>query len=75
MASVLHGQIVLTPEYERLRRYEGTYADEGGGTLQIDASPRASGRRGTAPVRDDFRTSLWQTCCELCSVALQCSGL
>ena len=34
--------MVLTPEYERLRRYEGTYEDEGGGTLQIVASPRDS---------------------------------
>jgi hypothetical protein len=38
--SALHGQMVLTPECERLRRYEGTYEDEGGGTLQIVASPR-----------------------------------
>jgi hypothetical protein len=32
--------MVITPEYERLRRYEGTYEAEGGGTLQIVASPR-----------------------------------
>jgi CubicO group peptidase (beta-lactamase class C family) len=38
--SAVHGQLVLTPEYERLRRYEGTYEAEGGGTLQIMASPR-----------------------------------
>jgi CubicO group peptidase (beta-lactamase class C family) len=38
--SAVHGQMVLTPEYERLRRYEGTYEAEGGGTLQIIASPR-----------------------------------
>lgn len=38
--SAVHGQMVLTPEYERLRRYEGTYEAEGGGTLQIMASPR-----------------------------------
>lgn len=38
--SVVHGQLVLTPEYERLRRYEGTYEAEGGATLQILASPR-----------------------------------
>jgi hypothetical protein len=38
--SALHGQVVLTPEYERLRPYEGAYEDEGGGTLQIVASPR-----------------------------------
>jgi CubicO group peptidase (beta-lactamase class C family) len=38
--SALHGQMVLTPEYERLRPYEGTYEDEGGGILQIVASPR-----------------------------------
>jgi len=35
-----HAQLVLTAEYERLRRYEGTYEAEGGGTLQIVASPR-----------------------------------
>lgn len=34
------GQLVLSPEYERLRRYEGTYEAEGGGKLQIVASPR-----------------------------------
>src|SRR3954453_6949913 len=39
-----HGQLVLTAEYERLRRYEGTYEDAGGGTLQIAASPRDGGR-------------------------------
>ena len=33
-------QLVLTPEYERLRRYEGTYEAEGGGSLQLLASPR-----------------------------------
>ncbi|PYR93455.1 MAG: hypothetical protein DMF84_08580 [Acidobacteria bacterium] len=32
--------VVLTPEYERVRHYEGIYEDEGGGTLQITASPR-----------------------------------
>ena len=32
--------VVLTPEYERVRHYEGIYEDEGGGTLQIIASPR-----------------------------------
>src|SRR5262245_11739065 len=37
---VVSAQLVLTPEYERLRRYEGIYEDEGGGTLQIVASPR-----------------------------------
>jgi CubicO group peptidase (beta-lactamase class C family) len=41
-ASTLHGQLVLTPEYERLRKFEGTYEDEGGGTLQILVSPRDS---------------------------------
>jgi CubicO group peptidase (beta-lactamase class C family) len=40
--SLVYGQLALTPEYERLRRYEGTYEDEGGGTLQIVASPRDS---------------------------------
>jgi hypothetical protein len=40
VTSIVHGQIVLTPEYERLRQYEGIYEDEGGGTLQIRASPR-----------------------------------
>ena len=39
-----HGQLVLTAEYDRLRRYEGTYEDAGGGTLQIAASPRDGGR-------------------------------
>src|SRR5687767_6479956 len=39
-SDVASGQLVLTGEYERLRRYEGTYEDEGGGTLQIVASPR-----------------------------------
>src|SRR5262245_29341380 len=38
----VHGQLLLTPEYQRLRPYEGTYEDEGGGTLQIVASPRDS---------------------------------
>ena len=41
-SSTVHGQLVLTPEYERLRQYEGTYEAEGGGTLQIVASPRDS---------------------------------
>jgi len=40
VTSIVHGQIVLTPEYERLRQYEGIYEDEGGGTVQIRASPR-----------------------------------
>ena len=40
--AVGNGQLVLTPQYERLRRYEGIYEDEGGGTLQIVASPRDS---------------------------------
>jgi CubicO group peptidase (beta-lactamase class C family) len=40
--SGLRGQLVLTPEYERLRQYEGTYEDEGGGTLQLVASPKDS---------------------------------
>jgi len=40
LSTALNSQLVLTPEYERLRRYEGTYEDEGGGTLQIVASPR-----------------------------------
>jgi hypothetical protein len=39
-SNAVHGQLVLTPDYERLRRYEGTYEAEGGGTLQILASPR-----------------------------------
>jgi len=39
-SSTAQGQLVLTQEYERLRRYEGTYEAEGGGTLQIVASPR-----------------------------------
>lgn len=39
-ATAVHGQIVRTPEYERLRRYEGIYEDEGGGRLQVAASPR-----------------------------------
>jgi CubicO group peptidase (beta-lactamase class C family) len=38
----VNGQLVLTPEYERLRQFAGTYEDEGGGTLQIAASPRES---------------------------------
>src|SRR3954454_14987163 len=40
VTSIVHGQIVLTPEYERLRQYEGIYENEGGGTLQVTASPR-----------------------------------
>jgi CubicO group peptidase (beta-lactamase class C family) len=39
-STTVYGQLVLTPEYERLRRYEGTFEAEGGGTLQIVASPR-----------------------------------
>ena len=37
---IVRGQQTPTAEYERLRRYEGTYEAEGGGTLQIVASPR-----------------------------------
>jgi CubicO group peptidase (beta-lactamase class C family) len=39
-STLLQAQLVLSPEYERLRKYEGTYEAEGGGTLQIAASPR-----------------------------------
>jgi hypothetical protein len=35
--SIVHGQLVLTPEYERVRRYEGISEAEGG-TLQIVAA-------------------------------------
>jgi CubicO group peptidase (beta-lactamase class C family) len=42
VSSAVSSQLVLTPEYERLRRYEGIYEAEGGGTLQIVASPRDS---------------------------------
>ena len=38
--AALHAQRVLTPEFERLRAYEGTYEAEGGGTLELLASPR-----------------------------------
>jgi CubicO group peptidase (beta-lactamase class C family) len=40
VSSTVQGQLVFTPEYERLRQYEGKYENEGGGTLQIVASPR-----------------------------------
>jgi hypothetical protein len=40
--TTLAAQLVLTPEYERLRRFEGTYEAERGGTLQILVSPRDS---------------------------------
>lgn len=40
LSNTVGAQLTLAPEYARLRAYEGTYEDEGGGTLQIVASPR-----------------------------------
>lgn len=39
-ASAVHGQIVLSPEYERLRQYEGIYENEGAARCR---SPRLRG--------------------------------